>query len=501
MTVLKFASFLTVARRYSYNCVYIFHSIHAEKAVWKIIFSQTNIYKIFPATAPFSSVKKILEGACIKKTSKYIPQSALWISRLFIKLANRNKKVCLTLDCSNTNRDGPGRFRTETDTPDFQACYFNSANDEQVYNEFVSQRIKSLAHKNNFQFKTVELKSKTNSDLTFDASEELRDLQEMTQAQIEENKRYLKEVQKAEIRSSQISPLKKITDNLEKELNLGFFSNDNAVATQETLLVPKKKIRRNGKSNYSSTKVKARNFLTNVSYNRIKDGDFDNKSFVVDCYSFVLLFLNPFYLKRKFESQTDREYIGMFWCSLIPNEFYTFICKPDNYATLNKIKLRFQDTVEIIKSFTDDADTYQQIRDAIKRSATTFQYLYANLFPRYFSRIDDYGIRCKLTFENHYKFYQSQKNLLNWSGYSNPPNAKTETENGEVDFYTNPPTPTLDEPVAKTSTPTSTPDEPTAKKSDMVEKKEVNRKRKKTANLCEKKLGGVKKKRLSFWPI
>ena len=100
----KFASFLTVARKYSYNCVYIFHLIHPEKTVWRTILSQTNIYNIFPATVPFNNVKKILEGACIRKTSKYIPQSALWITRLFIELVNRNEKVCLTLDCSNTNR-------------------------------------------------------------------------------------------------------------------------------------------------------------------------------------------------------------------------------------------------------------------------------------------------------------------------------------------------------------------------------------------------------------
>ena len=30
----KFASFLTVVRKYNYNCVYIFHSIYPEKANW-----------------------------------------------------------------------------------------------------------------------------------------------------------------------------------------------------------------------------------------------------------------------------------------------------------------------------------------------------------------------------------------------------------------------------------------------------------------------------------
>ena len=67
-----------------------------------------------------TSVRKILEGVCIRKTRKYIPQSALWISKLFIELANRDDRVCLILDNSVINKDGPGKFRTEGDKPDFK---------------------------------------------------------------------------------------------------------------------------------------------------------------------------------------------------------------------------------------------------------------------------------------------------------------------------------------------------------------------------------------------
>ena len=172
----KFVSFFTVARKYGYNCVYIFHTIYPEKSNWRTILSQTNIFNIFPASVSLNMVRKILEGVCIRKTSKYIPHASLWISRLFIELANRNDKVCLTLDCSNTNRDGPGRFRSEADNPDNQFCYFNSANDEQVYNEFVSKRIKSSEFENQFHFKIVEVKSKTNKNISFDATDKLQEL-------------------------------------------------------------------------------------------------------------------------------------------------------------------------------------------------------------------------------------------------------------------------------------------------------------------------------------
>ena len=135
----KLASFLTVARKFNYSCVYIFHTIFLEKTNWKTILSQKNIFNIFPASVLLTSVRKILEGVCIRKTRKYIPQSALWVSRLFIELANRNDRVCLTLDCFTINNEGPERFRTKADKPAFQTCYYIVADDEQVYKEFVSK--------------------------------------------------------------------------------------------------------------------------------------------------------------------------------------------------------------------------------------------------------------------------------------------------------------------------------------------------------------------------
>ena len=55
----KFVSFLTVARKYNYNCIYIFYKIYPEKSNWRSIISQTIIFNIFPASVSFSMVKKI----------------------------------------------------------------------------------------------------------------------------------------------------------------------------------------------------------------------------------------------------------------------------------------------------------------------------------------------------------------------------------------------------------------------------------------------------------
>ena len=194
------------------------------------------------------------------------------------------------------------------------------------------------------------------------------------------------EIEHQQKQQTNYPPLKKVVDDLEREigeLNQDFFSSDNAVKK-----IPKKKIAScssNG-SNYSPTKVKARNLLTNVSYTRVKEIDYDNKSFVIDCYMFLLLNLNPFYLERKFESVLDREYVKTLWNMQLPNEFYASICQPEHYQILNKLKLKLYEVAEIVKSFADDSRRFQQLKHFLKKNARSFQIVYANLFPRYYSR-------------------------------------------------------------------------------------------------------------------
>ena len=104
----KFASFLTAARKFGYHCLYIIHTIHPEKSIWKTILSQTNMLNIFLASVPIGTVKKLLEANYVRRTTKYIPVNSLWITKLFIQLANNeNEKTCLTIDCTGFNPNGP----------------------------------------------------------------------------------------------------------------------------------------------------------------------------------------------------------------------------------------------------------------------------------------------------------------------------------------------------------------------------------------------------------
>ena len=69
--------FLTVSRKFGYNCVYVFHVIVPSCQIWQKIIPQTNIFNIFPASVPYNTVAKIIQSNCILQSKKYIPARSL----------------------------------------------------------------------------------------------------------------------------------------------------------------------------------------------------------------------------------------------------------------------------------------------------------------------------------------------------------------------------------------------------------------------------------------
>ena len=231
----------------------------------------------------------------------------------------------------------------------------------------------------------------------------------MTQATVEfqkllnlEQERHLQEKEleePKEIETTEVSfPLEKTM----KELNQNIFSDDKAI------------------KNYNNSKIKARNFLTNVSYNRISTADYRNKNFVVDCFTFMILYLNPFYLERKFESTIEREFVNVLWAFLMPNNLFVHISVEANIRTLNKIRIKYQDAKDIMTAFLfKDPTNINILSGFLEKNAILYQFLYGNLFPKCFCRINDYGIHAKTLFNSYYHNFHVQKNMINWAKEEN----------------------------------------------------------------------------------
>ena len=98
----------------------------------------------------------------------------------------------------------------------------------------------------------------------------------------------------------------------------------------------------------------------------------------------------------------------------MPNDFYNFISEPENFKTLNKLKLKFQDANEIVKIFADDKTQFQMLKNFLSKNSTYYQFVFGNLFLKCFARIDDYSVKNKTEFDSMYKIYLSQKNVINW---------------------------------------------------------------------------------------
>ena len=78
---------------------------------------------------------------------------------------------------------------------------------------------------------------------------------------------------------------------------------------------------------YSSTRIKFRNFLSNIYYTGINKNDFYNENLILDNYVLLVKNLNPFSLSRKILDKLKHDMVYMLWRECIPSEFYRYICE------------------------------------------------------------------------------------------------------------------------------------------------------------------------------
>ena len=317
----KFANFLTILRKFGYNCVYVFHVITPSTQIWQKITSQTNIFNIFSPSVPQNTVWKIIQSNCVSQTKKYVPVRSLWLNSVFTDLANSHEKHCLTSDCGYINKNGPGRYRSSAENPEKQVCFFNKPNDDEYYNVFKGERIKGENFDERIYFKIEKVRGKTDKE-NFGAKRTLR----MAQIMLDEaNFSLIQNQSRLEQEQKEMAIiLSTFTEEAESQEDQNFFQDDNVIS--------KKKKRT---SNYSNTKVKARNLLTNVSHRRFKQSDFNSASFIIDILSFLVQNFNPINLDIKLDIDKERDMVKLLWEECIPHDFIRYIYKAENYTSIS----------------------------------------------------------------------------------------------------------------------------------------------------------------------
>ena len=102
---------------------------------------------------------------------------------------------------------------------------------------------------------------------------------------------------------------------------------------------------------YTATRIKSRNFLSNISYTDIRKSDFYNENFILDVYVLLVKNLNPFSLSRKVTDKTKQEMVYMLWRECIPSKFYRHICEEKNFIYLNGRDVDHPGVLEIVRGF------------------------------------------------------------------------------------------------------------------------------------------------------
>ena len=105
------------------------------------------------------------------------------------------------------------------------------------------------------------------------------------------------------------------SNEIRSQPDLDFSTNDNDVHFK------KESTKKKRNTTHSSTKVKARNLLTNVGYRRFKSSDFSNYNFIVGILSIILQNFNPINIDRKVDSEDEQSMINFLWECCLPSDF------------------------------------------------------------------------------------------------------------------------------------------------------------------------------------
>ena len=138
---------------------------------------------------------------------------------------------------------------------------------------------------------------------------------------------------------------------------------------------------------YSPTRVKSRNFLSNIGYTSVNKCDFYNENFIFDVYILLVKNLNPFSLQRKISDKFKHEMIYMLWRECIPVEF------------LNGRDVSQPGVLEIVGRFIhQDKENLRLLQKCLANYKDIFQYVYSYTFPEIYTMSEKRGIDIKAIF-------------------------------------------------------------------------------------------------------
>ena len=191
------------------------------------------------------------------------------------------------------------------------------------------------------------------------------------------------------------------TENHDESAKSPDFFQDNNAIKRKTSIKP-----------YTTTRIKSRNFLTNISYVGINKEDFYNQNFAFDIYALITKNLNPFLLERKLCDLNKHETICMLWKKCMPTDFRQYACLEENFLYLNGKNVLYPKVSKIIWKFIqNDEKNYNKLRNNLCQFKNIFQYVYSNVYFEVYCSTERRDFNLKSTFQLVLKTYKDKKKI------------------------------------------------------------------------------------------
>ena len=162
---------------------------------------------------------------------------------------------------------------------------------------------------------------------------------------------------------------------------------------------------------YNATRIKSRNFFSNISYNGFKEEDLFDKNFVFDVCKLITKSINPFSLERKIYNAKNREMISKFWEECNEPSFYKHICRPEYFFYLNGKNVIYPGVAEIMwKYIEENKENFHKIKQKLIDNKKIFQFAYATTYPEIYTFVEKRGIDLRNNFHLKFKEWKDKKN-------------------------------------------------------------------------------------------
>ena len=162
----------------------------------------------------------------------------------------------------------------------------------------------------------------------------------------------------------------------------------------------------------TTTRIKSRNFLSNIVYVGINKEDYYNHNFIFDVYLLLTKNVKAFSLDRKLTDKTKHELIYMIWKEFMPTAFYKHICKEKNFLYLNGKSVLQPKVLNPISGFIKkDERRYKMLQNNLSSYKNIYQYVNSNVFSEIYCATEKRVFDLKSNFHIIFKTYKNKKQI------------------------------------------------------------------------------------------